>query len=141
MPKPLPVSASHCYENDTVEALIDGVEPKSSNDKTIPRFTWWDHRGTMEWMQREFDQPKTVSAIEVYWFDDTGAGSCRVPESWQVFYKADGKWKEVEGASGYGTNLNTYNKVTFRPAQTTGLRIEVKLQPDFSGGILEWKVN
>ena len=42
--------------SDTVEALIDGKEPKSSNDQSIPRFTWWDHRGSAEWVRVCFFQ-------------------------------------------------------------------------------------
>ncbi len=139
-PKSPSVSASHCFESDTVEALIDGLEPKSSNDHSIPRFTWWDHRGSAEWVQYDFEKPRRVSAVEVYWFDDTGAGNCRVPESWKLLYRTEENWREVDGASGYVMKADTYNRVTFKPLQTTALRIEVKLQPDFSGGILEWKV-
>ena len=42
-PKPslYKASASHCFAGDTVEALGDGLEPTSSNDHSIPRFTWW----------------------------------------------------------------------------------------------------
>ena len=140
LPKPLPVSASHCFEADTVEALIDGKEPKSSNDHSIPRFTWWDHRGTSEWVQQEFEKPRTISRTEVYWFDDTGAGACRVPESWRLLYRQGGQWKPVEASGNFGGELNKYNVVNFKPVQTTALRIEVKLRPEFSGGILEWKV-
>ena len=68
------MSASHCFERDTVGAAIDGLEPKSSNDHNIPRFTWWDHRGTVEWIQREFAKSRKVSAVEVYWFDDGPGG-------------------------------------------------------------------
>jgi beta-L-arabinofuranosidase (glycosyl hydrolase family 127)/glycosyl hydrolase family 127 (putative beta-L-arabinofuranosidase)/F5/8 type C domain-containing protein len=139
-PKALPVSASYCNESDTIEALIDGIEPKNSKDKDIPRFTWWDHRGTTEWVQYDFGKQRKVSSVEVYWFDDTGAGQCRVPQSWRVLYQDGERWKPVEQPSGYTTNLDRYNKVTFAPVQTTGLRIEVTLQPQFSGGILEWKV-
>jgi len=134
------VSASHCFESDSVEALVDGQEPKSSNDKSIPRFTWWDHRGTTEWVQYDFVKPRKVSAVEIYWFDDTGTGNCRVPQSWKVLYKEGANWKPVEGASEYGTKLDAYNRVEFQNVETTGLRIEAMLQPDFSGGILEWKV-
>jgi hypothetical protein len=35
---------------------------------------------------------------------------------------------------------NRYNAVEFEPVKTTGLRLEAKLQPNYSGGILEWKV-
>ncbi len=138
--KPLPVSASHCAESDAVEALIDGLEPKNSNDHSIPRFTWWDHRGTTEWVQYDFGSARKVSAVEVYWFDDTGVGSCRVPQSWQVLYLDGERWKPVEGASEYGTKPDTYNRAAFKPVHTGALRLEVKLQPNFSGGILEWKI-
>jgi len=133
-------SASHCFANDTIEALGDGLEPANSNDHSIPRFTWWDHRGTSEWVQYDFGKIMRVSSVSVYWFDDTGAGQCRVPESWRLLYRAGNEWKPVENASEYGTKRNTFNTVNFKPVETTGLRLEVQLQPRFSGGILEWKV-
>jgi hypothetical protein len=139
-PKAPPVSASHCSEGDTVEAMIDGLEPKNSNDHSIPRFTWWDHRGSAEWVQYDFGKPRKVSAVEVYWFDDTGVGSCRVPASWKVLYKEGENWKPVEAASACAVKPDTYNRVNFKPVRTPALRLEVQLQPDFSGGILEWKV-
>jgi hypothetical protein len=134
-----PVSASHCCPTDTVEALIDGLEPMNSNDHSIPRFTWWDHRGTTEWVQYDFGKKRKVSSVEVYWFDDTGAGSCRVPQSWHVLFQEGNLWTPVVNESPYTVARDTYNRVAFKPVATTGLRIEVKLQPDFSGGILELK--
>ena len=35
----------------TVEAADDGVSRESSADTSIPRFTWWDRRGTTEWLE------------------------------------------------------------------------------------------
>jgi hypothetical protein len=139
-PKPPPVSASHCFENDSLEALIDGIEPRNSNDQNIPRFTWWDHSGSAEWVQYDFDQPRKISAVEVYWFDDTGGGSCRVPQSWKIVYRDGAGWKPVSGSSECGTKKNEYNHVSFDPVVATSVRLEVQLQPKFSGGILEWKV-
>ena len=139
-PKPPPVSASHCFDRDSVEAMIDGLEPMNSNDHSIPRFTWWDHRGSVEWVQYDFDKPRKVSRIEAYWFDDTPNGGCRSPRSWTLLYKNGGAWKPVEGASEFGAKLNAYNRVTFNPVETTGLRIEAQLQANYSGGILEWKI-
>ena len=135
-----PVSASHCFEQDSVEAMIDGLEPKSSSDHSIPRFTWWDHRGTSEWVEYDFERPRSVSAVQVYWFDDTGTGSCRVPESWRLLYKAGDGWKPVEDASAFTTKIDDFNRATFKSVTTSGLRIEVQLKQDFSGGILEWSV-
>jgi hypothetical protein len=138
--KPLPVSASHCNEADTLEALVNHQKPKSSSDPSIPRFTWWDHRGTAEWVQCEFDKPRKVSAVEVYWFDDSGAGSCRVPRSWKVLCKRGENWQLVEGASGYETKKDAISRVSFTPTEALGLRIEAQLQPNFSGGILSLNI-
>jgi len=132
--------ASHCWDADSPEACFDGKEPKDSNDHSIPRFTWWDHTGTSEWIARPFDKPTKVSAVSVYWFDDArNGGGCRVPKSWRLLYQSGGQWKAVEGPSNFGTGLDQYNHVAFKPVTTTALRIEVLLQPQFSGGILEWK--
>jgi len=138
--KELPVSASHCGDSDSLEALIDGKEPKSSNDQGIPRFTWWDHRGSAEWVEHIFSKPRKVSAVEVYWFDDTGSGNCRVPQTWKLLWRRARKWVPVEGASSYGTKADAYNRVEFTPVEALGLRIEAQLQPGVSAGILEWKI-
>ena len=65
---------------------------------------------------------------------------CRVPKSWQLLYKDGDAWKPVAGACDYGTAIDKYNRVTFTPVETTALRLEVELNPPWSGGILEWKV-
>lgn len=133
--------ASTSFKNgDTVDALNDLVEPKNSRDQNIPRMTWWDHLGTAEWAQYDFKEPVKVSGVEVYWFDDTGIGQCRVPESWQLLHKDGDEWKPVKRASEFGVKKDAYNRVTFRPVVAGGLRIEAKLQAGFSGGILEWRV-
>jgi DUF1680 family protein len=138
---PLKVSASHCYENDTVRAVADGRIPINSNDHSIPRFTWWDHKGTKEWVQREFDSPRRVSKIEVYWFDDApSGGGCRTPESWRLLYRKGGQWHDVTRPSTYGVEIDKFNVATFDEVETAALRIEVQLRDKFSGGILEWRI-
>ncbi|MBE0542293.1 MAG: glycoside hydrolase family 127 protein [Verrucomicrobia bacterium] len=143
-PKPKPAAykttASQCFEGDTLDALSDGLEPAHSNDHSIPRFTWWPRRGSMEWVQYDFAQPRKVSRVGVYWFDDTGAGSCRVPSSWRLLYKSGEEWRPVESADGFGVNKDAWNRVRFPAIETDALKIQVQLQPGFSGGILEWRV-
>ncbi|HNR98457.1 MAG TPA: glycoside hydrolase family 127 protein [Planctomycetota bacterium] len=133
-------SASHCHDGDSTDALGDGIEPSSSGDHSIPRFTWWPRRGTTEWAQFDFEKPRRVAAVEVYWFDDEGHGHCRVPASWKLLYKDGEQWKPVAGAGAFGTAKDRYNAVAFEPVSTTALRIEAVLKPEFSGGVLEWKV-
>jgi hypothetical protein len=140
-PKTLPTTASHCGGGDTVTALSDKLLPKNSNDQSIPRFTWWDHKGTTEWAQYDFDKPRQVSGAAVYWFDDTGGGSCRTPKSWRLLYKDGNQWKPVPNAGKYGVEKDKFNRVKFEAVQTKSLRLEVQLQQNFSGGILEWQVD
>lgn len=133
-------SASHTWHMDTLEALSDQAPIASSADHGCPRFTWWDKKGGTQWVQYDLANPAKVSSVEVYWFDDTGQGGCRVPASWRLLYKAGNDWKPVENPSAYGVKKDAFNRVTFAPVETSALRIEVQLQPDFSGGILEWRV-
>jgi DUF1680 family protein len=121
-------------------ALNDQREPKSSGDHSNRFLHWWPHKGTREWVQYDFGKPARVAAVELYWFDDTGVGECRLPKSWQCFYRVDGQWKPVEHPSAYGCAADQYNRTTFDPVETDGLRVEVQLQDDFSAGIHEWRV-
>jgi hypothetical protein len=142
VPKPSPyqITASHCYSGDTVAALADGLEPANSGDESIPRHTWWTHRGTTEWVQYEFPQTKEVSSAEVYWFDDSGKGDCRVPKAWRMLYLEDMQWKPVPNAISAGVARDQWNRLRFQPVKTTAVRIEAELQPNYSAGILEWRV-
>jgi len=133
-------TASHCFESDQLGAMYDGVEPASSSDHDIPRFTWWDRRGTTEWAQLALSKPTQVASASVYWFDDTGQGQCRVPESWRLMYRDGERWKPVEAKGDYGIAKDRFNEVAFEPVTTDALRIEARLREDYSGGILEWKV-
>jgi hypothetical protein len=138
---PSMLGASHCFESDSVEAVTDGILPKASSDKTIPRFTWWDHKGTKEWIGRSFSKPQKVSGVDVYWFDDTKVGGhCGLPKNWSVLYQKNGQWTAVKNAGAFGTEADIFNRVAFDPVDCDALRIEVQLQPDASAGILEWRV-
>jgi len=116
------------------------VLPKSSADQAIPRFTWWPRRGTKEWVAYQFESPREVSAVAVYWFDDTGRGHCRVPAAWHVEYHDGTAWRPVEARDPYTAEKDRFNRVRFKPVRTTKLRLVVQLQGGFSAGILEWQI-
>ncbi len=126
---------------DTLDALQNMMTPGNSADDAIERFTWWDHRGTSEWVQYDFPRPKLISSTDVYWFDDkpTG-GSCRPPARWHLEYKDGDVWRPVDQPSDYAVSDNKFNRVTFTPVTTSAARIVVQLQPNESGGILSWRV-
>ena len=134
------VTASHCNERDTVTAANDNLIPKNSKDHGLPRMTWWGNVGTEGWIEYSFKKAKTISRAEVYWFDDSGAGGCRVPESWQLLYHNGTTWQPVEAETPYPVEKDQFNSVTFKPVNTKQLRMEVQLQNKYSGGILEWRL-
>ena len=110
-------------------------------DHSIPRMTFWDHKGTAEWVQYVFNSPMAVSSVGVYWFDDTGIGQCRIPASWRLWYWNGSAWVAVTTSGTYGVQLNQFNEISFDEVTTTSLRLEVTLQANYSGGILEWQVD
>ena len=67
-------TASHCFASDTVAAMNDGVAPEEFVRRDARRFTWWDRRGTDEWVQYDFDQLRRVGGTSVYWWDDSRLG-------------------------------------------------------------------
>ena len=120
--------------------INDGEAPSASDDAAA-YFDWWPTRGSaMEWVEMTFAKPATVSESSVYWFDDTGHGSVRVPASWRILYKDGTGWKPVEAAGSYGVARDGFNRVTFTPVTTGALRIELAMQPTFSAGLQEWTV-
>ncbi|MCC6357643.1 MAG: glycoside hydrolase family 127 protein [Phycisphaerales bacterium] len=135
-----PTTASHYWQESTLSAASDGLEPESSDDYNVPRFTWWPQKGTTEWIQYDFTAPRKITGVSVYWFDDTGRGNCRVPESWRLLYRVGDEWRPVSLRGVYGIAKDTYNAVAIDTVETMGLRIEAKLRPEFSAGILEWRV-
>ena len=127
--------------NFKFEAVNDGIDPQSSNDIRAKGWHTWPNPGKPFWLQYDFPAPALVKAVQVYWFDETATkAQCRVPASWKLLAKVGGKWKEVESASGYGVEVNKYNRTEFKPVQAEGLRIEAKAQERWSSGVLEWKV-
>jgi len=122
------------------EAVQDQGEPKSSNDHEVTYFHWWPHKGTEEWIQYDFEKPEEVTMVEVYWFDDTGRGECRVPKSWRVMYVDNGKWRAVYTVDKYGVEKDRFNKVVFETVRTPSLRLEIQSQKDWAGGIHEWRI-
>ncbi len=124
----------------SVHGMNDRVEPENSDDQTILRFHWWPHLGTREWVQYDFEKYETIDSASVYWFDDTGHGACRIPKSWRLLYNDGGQWKPVSNAGQFGVSKDQFNRVSFDPVTAAGLRIEIQLQENLSGGILEWAV-
>jgi len=122
------------------QAINDRYEPENSNDHSVQYFHWWPKKGTVEWIQYDFEKPEEVSTVEIYWFDDTGMGECRVPESWRIYYRHEGEWKSVYTENRYGVEKDKFNRVVFETVRTDAIKLEIQLQKNYSAGIHEWKV-
>jgi hypothetical protein len=125
------------------QIVADGLEPENSNDSDIPRFHWWPSKGGSEWIQFDFNKPQEISCVDIYWFDDTGEGECRIPKSWKVFYlQENGELRQVYATNSepYGVQKNKYNSVEFETVNTSSLKIVIESQSEYAGGIYEIKL-
>ena len=154
-PTPYPTLATtatltHSQSSKNIRNIIDGEDPRASNDSTS-YFDWWPRNGCPstntqrpcsngEWIEMTFAKPASVSEAQVYWFDDTGSGGVRVPKSWRLLYKDGNDWKPVDATGEYGVARDAYNTVHFKPVTTAALRLELVMQPNVSAGVQEWKV-
>jgi hypothetical protein len=116
--------------------------------------------GDQAWVQYDFAQPTRVSSVEVYWKDDRQY--CIPPKSWRLLYKEGDEWRPVTTGEAHGVAVDRFNRVSFEPVTTGGLRMEITLAPKvypggrlgppdgnylredltwYEGGIIEWRVN
>ncbi len=150
-PVPLPTIASESKVSTSnfggyagprdLNYVKDGLLPLASNDHGKGFFHWWPRKGTTEWLQYDFKETEEVSSVSVYWFDDTGAGECRLPKSWKILYKDGDQWKAVDNFTEYTPAKDKLNVITFIPVKTDALRLEIQFPEHFSCGVQEWKVN
>lgn len=129
-------STSYCSSWESISALNDGYDPKSSDDRTHSVYGNWPETGT-QWVQYDFSQNYTISQCDIYWFKD-GQG-IDVPSSYKIQYWNGSKWVNVKNASGLKTAVNQYNTTTFNPVTTKSIRIQMESN-EKSTGILEWTV-
>ncbi|UCG59531.1 MAG: glycoside hydrolase family 127 protein [Phycisphaerales bacterium] len=122
----------------SLDAIKDQTLPASSSDSSALQLDFWPHQGTAEWIQFEWDQKHKISSVKVYWFDDTGIGACKTPQSWKVLHRdGEGNFKPVTNNTAYLTAKDTFNKVSFEPVETDCVKIEIKLQDGWSAGVQE----
>ncbi|HSW46203.1 MAG TPA: beta-L-arabinofuranosidase domain-containing protein [Phycisphaerae bacterium] len=131
------LSASVTEKSD-LAAMKDNLWPRSSNDGSMPAFSWQGRKGTSEWVTCVSNKPQMLSSVEVYWLDN--GEKIRVPKSWQVMWKKQDKWEPVEPLGLYTTAKDGWNRVDFKPVPTLELRLEVQLQENAGAGIIEWRV-
>ncbi|HKV61363.1 MAG TPA: DUF5695 domain-containing protein [Candidatus Acidoferrum sp.] len=134
--------ASASVTSPALQALNDRVLPQSSHDPEIPRFAWFRRKGTLEWVQYDFAEPKQVKSVQLYWaIQEDDQNPWKLPKSWRVLYRDGDSWKEVTPLTSYALAADREDDVTFSPVTTSALRIEVQLQDGATAGIYEWRIN
>ncbi len=142
-------TASYTGNGEGLVAMFDRVVPESAADGTIPRFTFWPKKGgendgkdTGQWVRYDFTNPRKLSEVSIWWFDDTGVGQCRLPKAFELqFLAADGKtWSPVSDPTGGAIALNAPSVLRFSAIETRALRLNITLPDGMSTGILEWTV-
>jgi len=131
-------STSYCSPWESIYALNDGYDPAHSNDRSHLVYGNWNNPGTTQWVQYDFPGSYTISRCDVYWFDDDQG--IDLPASCAFKYWDGSNWVPVSNPQGLGVLGNQFNITTFTPVTTTRIRLEITAKPNYSTGILEWKV-
>ena len=134
------VTLSFTSSNCQPFGINDGLEPTSSADQPPAVCHWWPHKGGEEWVQYTWNEPVSVAGVQVYWFDDTGRGACRVPQAWRLEYLDAGVWKPVSEPSTYTITKDKWCELSFPSRTTSALRLSVQMQPDWAAGVHEWRI-
>jgi DUF1680 family protein len=134
------VSLSFVSGNCQPWGINDGLEPRNSGEQPSALCHWWPHKNRDEWVQYTWKKPVNVKGVKVYWFDDTGRGACRLPDSWRLEYRDGDAWKPVVASGTYPIRLDHWCELSFTPVKTTALRLSLRLEKDWAAGIHEWKV-
>ena len=73
-PAPM-VQASASSHVEPPSAVLDGLAPSHSADRSIPRFVWPHGEGGM-WIEYRYSEPRTIGWAEVYWAVDADGRGC-----------------------------------------------------------------
>jgi len=126
------------FVRGSLEAIKDQMVPANSSDTSALHLDFRPHKDTTEWLLFEWDRQHKLSTVKVYWYDDSGKGDARVPESWKVLYRdARGKFQPVRNRGSYDTARDRFNKVSFEPVSTDALKVEITLEDKWTAGVQE----
>jgi hypothetical protein len=133
-----------------ITAVNDQVGPAHSNDHSVMYYHWWPDMDQWVYLQYDFEKPETISKTRVYWFDDSPDGGCRIPDEWEIQYKAGNTWKTVKidvvetglrpVSTTYPVTKDGWDSIDFEPVKTSAIKLRVKLNKEFSSGLYEWIV-
>jgi hypothetical protein len=135
------VLATHTHEGDSVAAVVDGRVPKKSADSGQPRWTSLPFKNRGQNIVVEFDEPRTVGSISIYWYEEAKGEKVRLPRGWWVDYRVDdGDWTRMKKyvTDDYGLQPDQFNVVRpAAPLRCAAVRIRILPQVGFCMGVHE----
>ncbi len=143
-PAPI-VQASASSHFEPPSAVLDGLVPSNSADRSIPRFVWPQGGGGRGgqggmWIEYRYSEARTMGSAEVYWVADAEGRGCALPSSWSLEWWDGAAWKPVEGVAAYPTEKDKFNRVRFTPVAATAIRLRAAAEGRQAVGIFEWRV-
>lgn len=130
------LATSYVSPWESLPAIRNGITPQRSSDKNGGAYGNWQGTavyGRTDWVSFTWPTAKTLSSVEVYWWND-GQGIA-TPTAAQVQAWNGQAWVAV-GALGVG--LHGFNALSFAPVTTTALRVSMRSAR--ATGILEARV-
>ena len=132
------INASYTYDRDDAYAVIDGVHPTSSHDKSILRWTSHRQPGKTQTIEIGLKKRQPIESISAYWYEDDR--SVRRPKSWSAEYRLNGQWYEYKPyiTDNFTTVLDQFNMVhPAEPIEAEAVRLKIEPQEGYAVGILE----
>jgi hypothetical protein len=141
-------TASYTAGWNSVTALNDGADPTNPSQAQLWG-TWSGNRPASQWIQYDWARPVRITGTELKFWRDAEQGSgdgVAEPDGWVLQYwdEAGAAWRDVTGASAYGTSTTAFNDVTFDPVTTPRVRATIQANGNgttFSAvAVTEWRV-
>jgi hypothetical protein len=144
----------------SIRAIYDQLDPLNSEDGSAPFLRIRPQSGDQAWVQYDFSKPTRVSSVDVYWKNDKQY--VIPPRTWRLLAKVGDEWRPVSSGDDFGVASDRFNRVSFEPLESSGLRMEITLAakvyprntlgpPDgnyldedltwYETGLIEWRVN
>ncbi|MFN2378968.1 MAG: beta-L-arabinofuranosidase domain-containing protein [Bacteroidales bacterium] len=138
-------TTNHVSSWEDLTGIYDLYDPVNSADKGTSAFGNWTSGGTTigvwNWVEYSFEEPKTISSSEVYWWRD-GAG-INIPDSSFISYydETAESFVRIDSTLRWDDDIcpDRYNYEFFGPVTTRQIRLNF-FDHTMAQGILEWKV-
>ena len=127
-------STSYVSPWETLAAINDGYTPSNSNDKSNGAYGNWDNPNSLQWVQYDWTENKTITSVDAYWFDDNG-GVLTPTTAYLEFWNGT-SWINLGSIP---LVKNVFNTLGNFEVTTKRLRISMK-NTSQSTGILDWRV-